>query len=78
MSATDQIREGDTVNIVCIGYTDWRCTVIRTPAGAGDLWQFRRSDGTVFAQNPYSPRLLRIEKATVPEAGAEAEAGGDG
>jgi len=62
MSAIDQIREGDIVSVICTDCTEWKCTVIRTPAGAGDLWQFRRKDGTVFAQNPYSPRLLRIEK----------------
>ena len=37
--------------------------VINTPQDAGDLWQFQRPDGSVFALNPYSSSFIRIEKA---------------
>lgn len=59
----DRIKSGDTVNIVYEGgVVDRDVTVIHTPAGEGDLWQFQRRDGSVFALNPYSSRLVRIEK----------------
>ena len=57
MNYEKRIDEGDTV---IINYTvaDWlpeTVKVIHTPAGAGDLWQFERDTGQVFALNPYSP-----------------------
>jgi len=60
------IKEGDTVIIEYADADSLQETVklIYTPAGPGDLWQFERDDGTVFALNPYSPdfhSMTRVE-----------------
>ena len=36
--------------------------VVHTPGGAGDLWQFQRADGGVFAINPYCSTFERMER----------------
>jgi hypothetical protein len=62
-----RIQSGDDVTIITNEGGIVECmqavTVIQLPQGPGDLWQFQRSDGSVFALNPYHRDLIRIEKA---------------
>jgi len=68
----NRIKAGDTVNIVYEGsVVDWDVTLIHTPAGEGDLWQFQRPNGSVFALNPYGPQFMRIERPERPEKAGE-------
>lgn len=57
------ITAGDNVIVVTLGADGQRifrgAVVVRTPAGAGDLWQFQTEEG-VYALNPYCPLFERI------------------
>jgi len=64
------IRDGDTVTIyyIAANWSPETVEIIHTPSGEGDLWQFQRKDGTVFALNPYSPNfhsMTRVERRHV-------------
>ena len=59
----ERIQAGDEVIIYYTRLSGWpseRVVVIHTPAGAGDLWQFKRGDGSVFALNPYCPDFSHL------------------
>ena len=56
-----QIDVGDEVVVITI-WSEVPAIVIGIPAGPGDLWQFQRPDGSVYALNPYSSGFVRIER----------------
>ena len=48
-----RIQIGDLVDVFYDDEQIMGAVVIRTPAGAGDLWQVKSPDGAIIAINPY-------------------------
>ena len=59
----DRIKAGDKVDVLYINdCVIENATMIRTPQGAGDLWQIKQADGTVRAINPYNIEFCEFIK----------------
>ena len=65
---SNHIRDGDTVIVEAVDtggeFFDLTgpAVVLRTPAGAGDLWHLELEDGTIWAMNPYCSGILGMRK----------------
>lgn len=58
------IKKGDRVLIIWEDRRVW-ATIIHTPRGEGDLWQYKTDNGEVVALNPYARYFIRMEKVDV-------------
>lgn len=71
---SERINDGDQVKLVWNDGEAVDAEVLRTPAGPGDMWQFRRTDGQwsgIWAVNVYSLDFCAIWKPEAPCHDAE-------
>ena len=62
MSKRRVIQTGDKVQIVYVDGSKTTATLIHTPRGASDVWEFEREDNAqLFVCNPHSLSFVRWE-----------------